>query len=49
MKCLHHSGNTSMKENTIAPLTGGGETHGGGARVITLATLKNVLLWFKNL
>ena len=42
MKCLLYFGITSMKEDTSAHLSGRGELH-GGARVITLVTLKNVL------
>ena len=46
MKCLDYFGITSMKEDTSAHLSGRGEFH-GGARVITLVTLKFVLLCFK--
>ena len=38
MKCLLYFGITSMKEDTSAQLSVGGELH-GGARVITLVTL----------
>ena len=46
MKCLVRFGNTSMKEDTSAHLSGNSELH-GGARFITLVTLKNVLSCFK--
>ena len=42
MKCLFYFGITSMKEDTSAHLSGMGELR-GGARVVTLVTLKNVL------
>ena len=42
MKCLFYFSITSMKEDTSAHLSGRGELH-GGARVINLVTLKNVL------
>ena len=42
MKCPLYFGITSVKEDTSAHLSGRAELH-GGARVITLVTLKNVL------
>ena len=46
MKCLFYLGITSMKEDTSAQLSGGGELH-EGARVITLVTLRKCTLGFK--
>ena len=46
MKCLFYFGITSMKENTSAQLSGRGELH-GGARVITLVTMRKCTLSFK--
>ena len=46
MKCLFYFGKTSMKEDTSAQLSGRGELH-GGARVITLVTLRKCTLSFK--
>ena len=42
MKCLFYFGITSLKEDTFGHLSGRGKLH-GGARVVTLVTLKNVL------
>ena len=42
MVCLFYFRISSMKEDTFAHLSGRGELH-GGARVITLVTLKSVL------
>ena len=46
MKCLFHFGIPSMKEDTSAQLSGRGEPH-GGARVITLVTLRKYTKSFK--
>ena len=46
MKCLLHFGITSMKEDTSAQLSVKGDLH-GGARVITLVTLRTCTLSFK--
>ena len=46
MKCLYLIGITSMKEYTSAQLSGRGELH-GGAKVITLVTLRKCTLNFK--
>ena len=46
MKCLFYFGITSMKEDTSVQLSGRGELH-GGARVITLVTLRKCTLSFK--
>ena len=46
MKCLRYFGITSMKEDTSAQLSGRGELH-GGARVITLVTLRKCTLKFE--
>ena len=46
MKCLLYFGITSMKEDTSAQLSGRGELH-GGARVITLVTLRKCTLNYK--
>ena len=46
MKCLLHFGITSMKDDTSAQWSGGGELH-WGARVITLITLRKYTLNFK--
>ena len=46
MKCLFYFGITYMKEDTSAQLSGRGELH-GGARVITLVTLRKCTLSFK--
>ena len=46
MKCLYFLGITSMKEDTSAQLSGRGELH-GGARVITLVTLRKCTFNFK--
>ena len=46
MKCLLYFGITSMKEDTSAQLSGRGELH-GGARVITLVTLRKCTLSFR--
>ena len=46
MKCLFYFGISSMKEDTSAQLSGRGELH-GGARVITLVTLRKCTTSFK--
>ena len=46
MKCLFYCGMASMKEDTSAQLSGRGELN-GGARVITLVTLRKCTLSFK--
>ena len=46
MKCLFYFGIFSMKEDTSAQLSGRGELH-GGARVITLVTLRKCTKSFK--
>ena len=46
MKCLLYFGITSIKEDTSAELSSRGELH-GGARVITLVTLRKCTLHFK--
>ena len=46
MKCLFYFGISSMKEDTSAHLSGIGELH-GGARVITLVTLRKFTKSFK--
>ena len=46
MKCLFFFGITNMKEDTSPQLHGRGERH-GGARVITLVTLRKCILNFK--
>ena len=48
MKCLFYFGISSMKEGTSAQLSGRAELH-GGARVITLVTLRKCTLSFKTL
>ena len=46
MKCLLFFGITLMNEDTSAQLSGRGALH-GGARVITLVTLRKCTLSFK--
>ena len=46
MKCLFYFGISSIKEDTSAQLSGRGELH-GGARVITLVTLRKCTKGFK--
>ena len=46
MKCLFYLGITSMKEDDSTHLSGRGELH-GGARLLTVVTLKNVLEYSK--
>ena len=46
MKCLFYFGISSKKEGTYAQLSGRGELH-GGARVITLVTLRKCTQSFK--
>ena len=46
MRFLLYFGITSMKEDTTAQVSGRGELH-GGARVITLVTLRKCTLNFK--
>ena len=46
MKCLLYFGITSMKEDASAQLRFRGELH-GGARVLTLVTLRKCTLNFK--
>ena len=46
MKCIFYFSISSMKEDTSAQLSGRGELH-GGARVITLVTLRECTKSFK--
>ena len=48
MNCLLYFGITSMEEYTSAQLSGRGELH-GGARIITLVTLRKCTLNFKRI